>query len=206
MSDAADIISGRMSPTDLIVKNLRTYSPMFSQFQPGVVAGYSQTEGRWDLDHKYGPYSLDSDGVDLPRVQPGKPFVHAMYVGPVGGLPTAPAARKRIPLATGLLDYFPDALAAVAEVSRIGNEQHHPGQPLHWDRAKSTDEADALLRHFIDRGKMDGEVRHTAKVAWRALAMLQKEIEADTGVMASLQSQEEICDRASVARCNKPQV
>lgn len=77
-----------------------------------------------------------------------------------------------------MIDYFPDALAAVAELSRIGNEQHNPGKPLHWDRSKSGDESDALMRHFIDRGTIDSDgVRHSAKVAWRALAMLQKEIE-----------------------------
>lgn len=95
-------------------------------------------------------------------------------------LPTTAAARKSIPIATGCFDYFPDALAAVAELSRIGNEQHNPGKPLHWDRTKSTDEADALGRHFLERGKKDTDgVRHSTKVAWRALALLQKEIEAE---------------------------
>ena len=93
-------------------------------------------------------------------------------------VPTDTAARKAIPVASGCLDYFPNALLAVAELSRIGNEQHNPGAPLHWDRTKSQDEADALLRHLIDRGKIDTDgVRHSAKVAWRALALLQKEIE-----------------------------
>lgn len=89
-------------------------------------------------------------------------------------------ARKALPICTGVLDYFPDALLAVAEVSRIGNEQHNPGQPLHWAKEKSTDEADALLRHLVDRGRMDSDgVRHSAKVAWRALALLQREIDAE---------------------------
>lgn len=89
-------------------------------------------------------------------------------------------ARKALPLCTGVLDYFPDALLAVAEVSRVGNEQHNPGEPLHWDKSKSTDEADALLRHLIDRSGKDSDgVRHAAKVAWRALALLQREIEAE---------------------------
>lgn len=88
--------------------------------------------------------------------------------------------RKQHPIASGVLDYFPDALMAVANVSFVGNEQHNPGQPLHWDRAKSTDEADALLRHLKDRGKMDTDgTRHSAKVAWRSLALLQKEIEQE---------------------------
>jgi hypothetical protein len=94
-------------------------------------------------------------------------------------VPTAAAARKALPLFTGCMNYFPDALLAVAELSRIGNEQHNPGQPLHWDKSKSTDEADALARHLLDHGKVDTDgVRHSAKVAWRALALLQREIEA----------------------------
>jgi hypothetical protein len=94
-------------------------------------------------------------------------------------LPRDPTARKHIPLASGLLDYFPDALVAVAETSFIGNEQHNPGQPMRWDRSKSGDESDALMRHFMERGKTDSDgIRHSAKVCWRALALLQKEIEA----------------------------
>ena len=93
-------------------------------------------------------------------------------------LKVKPADRKAIPLATGCIDYFPDALQAVAGVSRVGGEQHNPGKPLHWDRSKSGDEADALMRHFTERGTIDTDgVRHSAKVAWRALALLQKEIE-----------------------------
>jgi dATP/dGTP diphosphohydrolase len=93
---------------------------------------------------------------------------------------TTVAERKALPVASGVLDYFPDALLAVAEVSRVGNEQHHPGQPLHWDKSKSTDEADALMRHLIDRGTLDIDgLRHTAKVAWRALALLQRELDAE---------------------------
>lgn len=94
-------------------------------------------------------------------------------------LPAEAKARKAIPLQTGCFDYFPRALAAVAECSRIGNEQHNPGQPLHWDRSKSGDEADALARHQQERGTVDSDgIRHSAKVAWRALAQLEKELEA----------------------------
>ena len=100
------------------------------------------------------------------------PFVHRADV------PAEPGIRKLRPVCSGVLDYFPDALLAVAELSRIGNEQHNPGQPLHWDRSKSTDDADALVRHLLDRGTIDTDgVRHSAKVAWRALALLQKELE-----------------------------
>jgi hypothetical protein len=90
------------------------------------------------------------------------------------------AERKALPIASGFLDYFPDAMLAVAEVSRVGNEQHHPGEPLHWDKSKSSDEADALLRHLLDRGTTDTDgLRHTAKVAWRAMALLQRELDAE---------------------------
>lgn len=95
-------------------------------------------------------------------------------------LPADPAERKTYPVASGLLDYFPDALAAISHVSWKGNEQHNPGQPLHWARSKSTDEADTMLRHFLERGSLDKDgIRHSAKMAWRALAYLQKEIEAE---------------------------
>ena len=95
-------------------------------------------------------------------------------------LPNDSKARKDIPLARGCMDYFPDALAAVAELSRAGNDKHNPGQPLHWSREKSSDHADCILRHLIDRGTVDAEDGHLhdAKVAWRALAMLQLAVEA----------------------------
>lgn len=93
-------------------------------------------------------------------------------------LPDIAEARKQYPVGTGVIDYFPDALAEVAYVSKVGNDQHNPGQPLHWNRAKSTDEPDCLIRHFIQRGTRDTDgTRHSAKLAWRALALLQKEIE-----------------------------
>lgn len=98
-------------------------------------------------------------------------------------VPTDDQKRKSIPICTGVLDYFPDALLAVAEVSRAGNEQHNPGEPLHWAKEKSTDESNSLLRHMIDRGKRDKDgQRHSAKIAWRALALLQREIDAEKSV------------------------
>lgn len=90
------------------------------------------------------------------------------------------AGRKALPIVSGVLDYFPDALLEVAYCSKVGNDQHNPGQPLHWAKEKSTDEADALGRHLLQRGTRDKDgVRHSAKVAWRALALLQREIEAE---------------------------
>lgn len=102
-------------------------------------------------------------------------------------LPTDPQARKDLPVGTGVLDYFPLALAEVAWCSKVGNDQHNPGQPLHWSKGKSTDHADCLIRHFLDRGTTDKDgVRHSAKLAWRALALLQTELENErTSLLAA---------------------
>lgn len=105
-------------------------------------------------------------------------------------MPADSAARKRVPLCSGLLDYFPDALANVAEVSFVGNEKHNPGQPLHHARGKSMDHADCIMRHLAERGGFDivqiGDktyrVRHSAYLAWRALALLQEELEVELGL------------------------
>ena len=88
-------------------------------------------------------------------------------------LPTDPKARKGLPIATGCLDYFPLALAAVAEVSRMGNDKHNPGEPLHWSRAKSADHADCIGRHLIDRKQQDGGILEAGQAFWRAGAQLQ---------------------------------
>lgn len=117
------------------------------------------------------------DGHDLPALR-----ATLRPQEPATALPTNALARKMLPMATGLLDYFPAALVAVAGLSKVGNEQHNPGQPVHWARGKSGDEGDALIRHFIERGTYDTDgVRHSTKVAWRALALLQKELE-DAGL------------------------
>jgi len=101
----------------------------------------------------------------------------------VANLPTDAAERKDTPIFSGVLRYFPDALAEVARVSKAGNDQHHPGTPLHWDKSKSTDEGDALIRHQLDAGTIDTDgQRHSAKVAWRALAQLQRELDAEAGL------------------------
>ena len=88
--------------------------------------------------------------------------------------------RKKIPLFSGVIKYFPDALVEVAKTSWMGNQQHHPDKTLHWDRSKSTDELDALTRHLFQSGTIDVDgIKHSAKVAWRALANLQKELEEE---------------------------
>jgi hypothetical protein len=92
------------------------------------------------------------------------------------------ATRKTFPMARGLLDYFPDALAAVAQHSFIANQKHNPGEEMHHARGKSTDHADCILRHLVGRGGFDGDLRESTALAWRALALLQEELEADLGL------------------------
>jgi len=94
-------------------------------------------------------------------------------------LPTGSQERKDVPLVRGCLDYFPAALAYVARVSKAGNDKHNPGEEMHHARGKSMDHADCIARHLVDRGTVDPEdgLRHAGKVAWRALALLQEELE-----------------------------
>ena len=86
--------------------------------------------------------------------------------------------RKSKPAFSGFLDYFPDATLAVANLSLVANEQHNPGSELHWDRSKSGDEKDALVRHLLQSGSYDDDgILHDTKVAWRAMSNLQKQLE-----------------------------
>lgn len=130
-----------------------------------------------------------TEGLYIPPAERYAP--HAAFPAKPAAPPKAPAGlslpdddakRGEYPMAHGLLDYFPNALAEVSKVSKIGNDQHNPGEPMHWARDKSTDHENKILRHLVDRGKFDGRgVRHTARLAWRALAMLQAELEAEEG-------------------------
>ena len=94
--------------------------------------------------------------------------------------PTDKAAdRKATPVFSGVLKYFPNALKEVAKCSKAGNDQHHPDKPLHWDMDKSKDEYDALTRHLIDHtiNPIDDDgMLHLTKVAWRALAGLERHL------------------------------
>jgi hypothetical protein len=87
-----------------------------------------------------------------------------------GPFPEDSAERKMYPVFSGVLQYFPAAIAALANHSYLGNEKHNPGQPLHWARGKSDDHLDAAGRHLTER-----DLRG---LAWRALAALQLEEEA----------------------------
>lgn len=93
------------------------------------------------------------------------------------------AERKEYPMASGLLDYFPDACAMVSHVSFLANNKHNPGQPMHWSRQKSSDHVDCEVRHIVQRGAVDPDgIMHSAEKAWRALADLQLELEKVYGL------------------------
>jgi hypothetical protein len=162
------------------------------------IAWHSTKQQEWQKEHERIKHCLDnnilvSNYPPPPLTQP-KESVNSTNSdleknrmrGPGGAptrattLPTEAAARKNFPIASGFLDYFPDAIVAISAISKAGNDQHNPGLPLRWDRSKSQDEADTCFRHFLQRGTldMDGK-RHTAKAAWRLLALLQKEIEQE---------------------------
>lgn len=91
-------------------------------------------------------------------------------------LPIDSEERKEIPLFSGVLNYFPLALAAVARHSKRGNDKHNPGQPIHWARGKSMDHLDCIARHLIDAETVSasGEYEEATAIAWRALAYLQE--------------------------------
>ena len=94
-------------------------------------------------------------------------------------LPIDAKERKIIPIYSGFLMYFPDAIAEAALVSWYGNQQHNPGQPLHWAREKSSDHHDCAARHLMECGGIDTDGRrHSAKLLWRSAAICQLEIEA----------------------------
>lgn len=112
-------------------------------------------------------------------------------------LPTDTAERKQIPLFSGCLAYFPAALAGVARHSKVGNDKHNPGEPLHHARGKSMDHEDCILRHLTDLADLRREFDELCQsrcvevqesiggtaaaildeanaLAWRALALSQE--------------------------------
>lgn len=102
-------------------------------------------------------------------------------------LPTDSTERKGVPMLAGCVRYFPAALAGVAITSKLGNDKHNPGQPLHHARGKSTDHGDCIIRHLMDiqdliasaeRGNTtvtkEAILIEVNQMAWRALALSQQ--------------------------------
>jgi hypothetical protein len=115
-------------------------------------------------------------------------------------LPHDGAKRKEFPLYSGCIRYFPNALAAMAQLSLIANAQHSPGKKLHWAKGKSRDETDARQRHILDEAMAEnGEipwhdsdgVHHAVKSLWRAAARVERLHDAGVDIFAI--DTEDIC-------------
>ncbi len=102
---------------------------------------------------------------------------------PNGVAPNTPGAKLdagKPPVFRGLLDYFPRACKAVADVSAFGASKYT------WKGWESVPEgesrySDALVRHILDRGiegpfTKDSKLLHRAHAAWNALAVLELEL------------------------------
>lgn len=163
------------------------YSPATSM---GVIAGLERArlaKRLTDFEKSIADLSPKAQKV-IDKIVPNRAD-HVLALGRAAAasttLPTDAQARKATPICSGVLDYFPAALAEIARVSKAGNDQHNPGQPLHWARGKSMDHADCIIRHTMERGTVDSDgMRHSAKAAWRALALLQQELEAEGAPVA----------------------
>lgn len=86
--------------------------------------------------------------------------------------------RKNLPVWAGVMNYFPLALLYVALISKVGNDKHNPGEPLHWSKHKSSDHEDCVARHLLSLGEVDKDgVLHAGYAAWRMLAALNTRLE-----------------------------
>lgn len=148
-------------------------------------AGHICSWHQWDAYIEHGgprPIALDKF-IQTPSL-PSNEGMHISIVPTRPSLPIEDADRKALPLWTGVMMYFPDALLAVAAVSKAGNDQHNPGQPLHWERGKSMDQMNTAARHMLDHSQgnlkdIKDNTYHLAKAAWRILAELQLTIEKE---------------------------
>lgn len=124
-------------------------------------------------------------------------------------LPTDSQERKEYPVYTGCVAYFPAALAGVAKHSKMGNDKHNPGEPLHHARGKSMDHADCIVRHLIDIGDIEARIKRVTMtdvdylrnvdsllaeanaLSWRALALSQQLYEQYNGAPLAPSAREE---------------
>lgn len=164
------------------------FPPEMPQLPPGMISIIDSQLAQMDKDivmsatevNKRLPWQVDPVGL-----RPVRRYLDERYGAPTPylGLTTDPAERKKLQLWTFLTEYFPDAFLAVLDVSIKGNDQHNPGQPLHWSREKSTDQMNTAMRHMWDDARgtskdTDG-AWHLAKAIWRLSAKLQLKIEAE---------------------------
>lgn len=121
----------------------------------------------------WAPCRYDPLVEEKPPVAPAAPELRGKYLEALDH-----KSRKEHKILEGLLAYFPDACAYVSYVSYVGNEQHNPGQPMHWAREKSIGTGNEIVRHLTDTADFDDDgTLHAGKAAWRALELLQRKIE-----------------------------
>ena len=97
-------------------------------------------------------------------------------------IPRDSQARKDAPVFSGFCQYFPLAMIEVSRLSKLGNDKHNPGQPLHWSKGKSYDHGDCIVRHQLQFDEIDEDTKlyHAVSVAWRAMAQLEVLLESTT--------------------------
>jgi hypothetical protein len=148
-----------------------------------MLRGWTTSQGakREQIHAACGPHEFFEQGVLEPPSLVCDEEVKwpAVEAKPASLLPTDSQARKGIPIYSGLLMYFPRACAEVARLSKAANEKHNPGESMRWSREKSSDHHDCAARHLMESGTKDGDgFLHDAHLAWRAMAMLELELEA----------------------------
>src|SRR3546814_11609611 len=93
-----------------------------------------------------------------------------MVTASAPSLPDDATKRLEYPMADGLVDYFPDALAEVSRLSHTATKQQHPDKPLHWDRSTSSPHRNKIMSHLADAGELAHKgMPPSPPVAWRAL-------------------------------------
>ena len=87
-------------------------------------------------------------------------------------LPTNDEERKRVKL-TAIFRLFPNACVALAKHIKAGADKYCGGE-LRWDRTKSPEELESLLRHVFEQVQNPTCVATAQAIAWRAMANLEK--------------------------------
>lgn len=160
---------------DRVVAARATSAPFYGKVAT-VLALYSKRGTEYltvNFDHRHGEDTLAASKFDLIRAFAAVPLASA--------LPIDSGERKKFPMFSGLLAYFPAALAQVSNHSFEGNEKHNPGLPLQHARGISGDHEDCIVRHLIDaKEQAAGSAKRIEELracAWRTLALLQEECE-----------------------------
>lgn len=91
--------------------------------------------------------------------------------------------QGKAPIYQGFIQYFPDAIEAVAQVSAFGYKKYGTWGGWHGVDDGLNRYMDAKCRHMIDEAKgekcaSDSQLLHAAHEAWGAMAKLQLLLES----------------------------